>query len=174
MAGFRGQHLVLADNKRSFSDMAAVIEESVTINASIEKVWEMFIDLSCWRGWNTVLSVVSPAEKEPITAGKSFTCLMRPLAFAICLNPLAVEVLPHRKVVLSGNKFGIRARHEFLFDGNEEKATVTSRETFTGMPRALPGWIIVQRKIRKLTRSMLDDLKNAAEKSTLRQKALFG
>lgn len=145
--------------------MTAVIEESVRINANIERVWEIFIDLSRWRGWNTVLSVVSPIENGLITEGKSFTCVMRPLVFAVYLEPLAIEVLPCKKVVLSGNKFGIRARHEFLFNGNEEKTTVTSRETFTGIPPALPGWIFVQWKIKNLTRSMLQDLKHVAENS---------
>jgi hypothetical protein len=153
--------------------MTAVIEESVTISASIGKVWEMFIDLSCWSGWNTVLTVVSPGEKEPIAEGKSFVCLMRPFVFGVYLKPLAIEVLTLRKVVLSGTRFGIRARHEFLFDGNEEKTTVTSKETFAGIPQALPGWIFLQRKIKQLTRSMLHDLKNAAEHSTVEQKAMF-
>jgi hypothetical protein len=166
MAGFRRKHVAFFDHGTSFRDMTAVIEESVRINANIERVWEIFIDLSRWRGWNTALNVVSSIENGPIAEGKSFTCVMRPLVFAVHLKPLAIEVLPCKKVVLSGNKFGIRARHEFLFNGNKEKTTVTSRETFTGIPPALPGWIFVQRKIKKLTRSMLQDLKNAAEKST--------
>lgn len=141
-----------------------MIEESVTINASIEKVWKMFTDLSCWRGWNTVLTVVSTAEKGPIAQGKSFTCLMRPLAFAVVLEPLTMEVLAGRKIVLSGEKFGIRAIHEFLFDGNEAKTVLTSRETFTGTPLAMPGWTFLQRRLKQLTCVMLSDLKNAAEK----------
>jgi hypothetical protein len=163
MAGFRGDHVAFADHERSFAGMAAMIEESITINASIKKVWGMFIDLTCWREWNTVLTVVPPFEQGPIAEGESFTCVIRPLAFAVYLRPLASEVLPCKRVVLSGNKFGIRARHEFLFDGNEEHASVSSRETFTGVPPVLPGWVFVQRKIQKLTRTMLQDLKNAAE-----------
>jgi hypothetical protein len=140
-----------------------VIEESVTINAGIKKVWEMFIDLSCWREWNTVVTVVSSGGKGKIAEGTSFTCMILPLAFLLPLEPLAEEVVPCKKIILSGHRFGIRARHEFLFEGNEAKTTVTSRETFTGIPSVLPIWIFIEMRAKKLTGDMLRDMKIAAE-----------
>jgi hypothetical protein len=140
-----------------------VIEESVTINAGIEKVWEMFIDLSCWHKWNTVVTVVSSGEKGKIAEGTSFTCLILPLAFVVPLEPLAEEVVPFKRIILSGQMFGVRARHEYLFEGNEAKTTVTSRETFTGIPSVLPTWIFFEMRMKKLTGDMLRDLKTAAE-----------
>jgi hypothetical protein len=141
-----------------------VVEEAVTINANIKKVWEMFIDLSCWQKWNTVLTVASSGERGPIAKGKSFVCVMRPLAFGVHLEPRAEEVLPFKSIILSGHRFGVTARHEFLFDGNETRTLVISRETFTGILPALPGWFFLQHRIKELTRYMLRDLKIAAEK----------
>lgn len=140
-----------------------MIEETVTINAGIGKVWGIFIDLSCWHEWNTVLTVVSSGETGKITEGTSFTFLIRPFVFEVLLEPLAEEVAPGRKIVLSGRRFGVRARHEFFFDGNEAETTVISRETFTGIPCLFPTWIFVEDKMKKLTGDMLRDLKTTAE-----------
>jgi hypothetical protein len=140
-----------------------VIEETVAIDADVRRVWELFIDLSYWHAWNTILSAVTSGEGERITEGRRFTCLMRPLAFVVSLEPLAEEVLPFRHIILSGRRFGIRAKHEFLFEGNEAGTIVTSRETFTGILPALPGWVFLRWRIRRLTAQMLRDLKTAAE-----------
>lgn len=140
-----------------------MIEASVTINADAKKVWDMFIDLSSWHAWNTVLTVVSSGKKGKIAEGTSFTFLIRPLAFLVQLEPLAYEVVPGKKIVLTGHRFGICARHEFFFEGNEATTTLTSRETFTGLPSLLPTWIFVEKRMKKLTWDMLHDLKTAAE-----------
>jgi hypothetical protein len=157
-----GRREVKIDSPQHFAE--AGLEESVIIRASVKKVWEMFIDLSCWRKWNTVLTVASSDLNGAIAKGRSFSCLIRPFAFAIYLEPLAEEVLPYAKVLLTGRRFGITARHEFLFSGNAEKTVVTSRETFRGILPALPGWFFLEHRIRELTRCMLRDLKVAAEK----------
>jgi hypothetical protein len=100
MACFRGKDLVFVftDHEKFFSYTAAVIEESVTINAGIKKVWEMFTDLSCWHKWNTVVTVLSSGEKGKIAEGTSFTCLILPLAFLVPLEALAEEVVPCKKL----------------------------------------------------------------------------
>jgi uncharacterized protein YndB with AHSA1/START domain len=36
-----------------------IIEESIFINAPIDKVWQTFTDLTCWRQWNSVLNVTT-------------------------------------------------------------------------------------------------------------------
>jgi hypothetical protein len=140
-----------------------VIEETVTINADVQRVWKIFIDLSCWHEWNSVVTVLSSGKKGEIAEGASFTCMILPLAFLLQLEPLAEEVVPCKKIVLSGHSFGISARHEFLFEGNESETTVTSRETFRGILSLLPIWIYIEMRVKKLTGHMLRDMKIAAE-----------
>ena len=140
-----------------------MIEVTVTIDASINKVWELFVDLSRWREWNSVLAALSSGAGERIMQGKSFTFLIRSLAFVGPLKPLAEEVLPLKRIILTGSRFGIRARHEFSFEGNEAHTALVSRETFTGITPALPGWRFTQWGLKELTRHMLRDLKTAAE-----------
>jgi hypothetical protein len=143
-----------------------VIEETITIDAGTRTVWELFVDLSRWSLWNRTLTNVSSGEARRIEQGKPFTCLMRPLVCQVRLEPLAEEVLPSRRIILTGHRFGIRARHEFLFEGNETQTKVTSRETFRGILPGLPGWFFLRRRLEKLTVCMLRDLKAAAEMAT--------
>lgn len=160
MADTRAGHVVCAERERSESGEAAPIEETITINSSIKEVWEMFINLSCWHRWNTVMTVVSPAGR--IAEGKRFTFLMNPFV-TLRLSPVAEEVLYCARLTLSGHKFGLRARHEFFFEEREGKTVVTSRESFTGIMPSLPGWFLLRRRIKMLTGHMLRDLKIAAE-----------
>jgi hypothetical protein len=140
-----------------------VIEESVTIDAGITTVWELFIDLSRWQEWNRVVTVLSAGPTGKIAEGARYTFLIPGLAFLLPLHPLAETVVPGRIIVLSGQRVGIRARHEFRIEGGEATTTVSSRETFSGVMTVLPLWPLVEMRIRTLTGALLRDLKRAAE-----------
>lgn len=140
-----------------------IIEESVIILAGVRKVWETFVDLSCWENWNTVLGAVSNGPDGRIAGGSRFACVVRPFVLPVYFEPLVEEVVPCRKIIWTARKYGISARHEFLFDGDEERTTVMSRETFAGLPFMLAGRLFPAWRIRELTVSLLHDLKSAAE-----------
>ncbi len=139
-----------------------VIEETVVIHAGIEEVWKTFVDLSCWKDWNTVLEDVRPSTGK-IAEGRHLRCCMRPFAFPLHFDPVVSEVVRPERVVWSGRKYGIRARHEFIFKENNGDTTVTSRETFQGLPVIFSGLFFPAGRIRELTVLMLRDLKKAAE-----------
>jgi hypothetical protein len=141
-----------------------VIEESVLIHAPLEKVWETFTDLARYRAWNTVME--NPAFDVPqMRQGMGFRCSLRPFVFPVSIEPFVEELIPLKKIVMTGSKFCITARHEFLFEKSEEGVSVTSRESFGGITFvvfgfAFPGW-----RIRELTMDLLRDLKEEAERS---------
>jgi len=139
-----------------------VIEETVVIHAGIEKVWDNFTDLSCWRDWNTVLEDVKPSTGK-IAEGKHLRCWMRPFVFPLHFDPVISQVVRGERVVWSGRRYGISARHEFIFRKNNGDTTVTSRETFRGLPVIFQGLFFPAGRIRELTVVMLKDLKEAAE-----------
>jgi hypothetical protein len=139
-----------------------VIEESISINASVEKVWKTFTDLTCWVNWNSVLKDIA-AEHSTIQKGDTFTCSLRPFVFPVQFESLIEEVVPHERVVWSGSKYGIFARHVFIFQKTDDCVQVLSTETFKGitienLKFIFPGW-----RIRELTQSLLRDLKMASE-----------
>jgi len=69
----------------------------------------------------------------------------------------------HERVVWSGSKYGIFARHEFTFEMLEDHVRVISRETFKGMTMENMKFIFPAWRIRELTKSLLTDLKEASE-----------
>jgi hypothetical protein len=139
-----------------------LIEESVTINAPLERVWDVFTDLTCWSDWSTVITGIS-TETERITEGSSIKFCIRPFDIPVNLEPVIEEVVPHERIVWQGKKHGIVARHEFTFHAMDGVVTLTSSETFSGFFLSVLKLFFPKKKIRELALLMLNELKNAAE-----------
>ncbi len=140
-----------------------IIEESVHINASLNKVWALFTAIACWQDWNSVMKDVSSGSPS-IEKGGAFKFCLRPFIFPVNVEPFVEEVIPNKRVVWIGSKFGIFARHEFLFEESGGIVIVRSRESFGGMAVDSMPLIFPQRIIREMTKTLLMDLKKAAEK----------
>ncbi len=139
-----------------------VIEESVLITAPLEKVWDTFTDLTCWKEWSTVLTNVS-AESERLTEGKRFKFCIRPFDIPVHLEPVVEEIIPKKRIVWTGSKHGISARHEFIFQKKDGKVLLLSRETFSGIVIKPLKFLFPKRKIREISILMLKEVKAAAE-----------
>jgi len=139
------------------------IEHSVTINADINTVWDIFTDLTCWRNWSTVLGD-SSSEHERLTQGKRFKFCIRPFALPVHVEPVVEEVVPGERIIWSGKKYGIQARHEFIFSESNKSVQVLSREIFTARTFKKLLFHIPKKKLHELSIKMLDELKEAAEK----------
>lgn len=141
-----------------------IVEESVYIDADVRKVWETLTDLTCWAGWNTVLRDVG--ERTPRIAERtSISCTLRPFIVPLSLKLEIEEVMPYKRIVWRGRKYGLAARHEYLFSPKGRGVTVISREDFSGLPVLFGGLFFPKARIRQLTRTLLADLKKAAEAS---------
>lgn len=141
-----------------------IISESIVINAPLKRVWHTFNDLSCWKDWSTVVSNVTSDSKQ-LAEGKTFKFCIRPFTFPMNIEPVVEEVIPGQRVVWSGSKHGITARHEFHFAEQDGKTLLTSREVFrlNWMKRFF--FHIPRRRLHMLSLLMLQDLKHAAENS---------
>jgi len=139
-----------------------IIKESITINSTIEKVWETFTDLTCWVNWNTVIKNVKSTE-QLLMDGRSLKCTFRPFLFPIQVKIKIEEIAPHKHIIWVAKKKGLSARHEFIFQNSEKGIQVTSWESFTGLLVAGAGFLLPVRRMRNLTKTFLKDLKKAAE-----------
>jgi len=139
-----------------------VIKESIEICAPLGKVWDNFINLTCWVKWNTVMQNIRTNEQQ-LTSGKKLFCCFKPFFFPIRVNISVEEVIPYKRVVWSARKKGLFAYHEFDFRGNDSTVIVTSSEAFTGVLARGDGILLPKRKMVSLTRAFLYDLKRAAE-----------
>lgn len=140
-----------------------VIEESVLIEAEVDKVWETFTDLACWPEWSRAVTPLPGAETGRLEEGRRFRFCVRPFAFPVNFESRLGEVKPRERVVWYGRKYGVSARHEFTFKETSSGVLLTSRETFAGplMPVLAP--FFPAGRIRALAASMLRELKEAAE-----------
>jgi uncharacterized protein YndB with AHSA1/START domain len=140
------------------------IEHTVQIEADIDTVWNIFTDLTCWKEWSTVLGSTS-SELNTLTEGKRFKFCLRPFALPVHVEPVVEEVVPGKRIVWSGEKYGIHARHEFIFNESNMKVQVLSREIFrAGVIRRVL-FQFSKGKLHQLSVRMLNELKEAAEKA---------
>jgi len=140
------------------------VEESILIEASLERVWDTFTDLTCWKDWNTVLQDVLPVTRSIMEKGGRFRCRIRPFVLGIEFESRIEEIIPYSRVVWRGERFGISARHAFEFTAaGLNSVQVTSRETFEGPTTLVAGLLFPWRRIRRLTVAMLEDLKIESE-----------
>jgi uncharacterized protein YndB with AHSA1/START domain len=140
-----------------------MIEETILIHAPMERVWKTFTDLGCYGNWNTVMENLT-AESQEMKEKMKFRCSLRPFAFPVSIEPFIEELVPLKKIVLSGSKLGITARHEYVFDESAGGVFVTSRESFGGITFFALGPAFPEWRIRQLTRALLQELKAAAER----------
>ena len=140
-----------------------LIEESIVIHASLLKVWDTFTDITCWKDWNTVLRNVSPEKTEVLSEGGKVRFCIYPFHFPVYFEPEIEEVIPQRRVVWTSGKFGITARHEFIFREGGTGIVVTSREFFKGLSLKTIRFLFPRSRLVGLTVAFLKDLKTASE-----------
>jgi len=143
-----------------------LIIESILINAPLKQVWDTFTDLTCWQDWSTVFSNVS-SEAERLTEGKSFKFCIRPFSFPVHIEPVVKELVAGQRIVWTGTRHGITARHEFVFEEKNGKTLLTSREIFKLNRFKRLFFHIPQKRLHKLSVLMLNDLKYAVENSII-------
>ena len=142
-----------------------IIEETIDITATLARVWDVFMDLTCWAEWNTILTNISSPEAL-LTEGRHFSCSIRPYAFPISFQSKVVEVVPGKKIVWTGRKYGITSLHEYFFEDTGRGVTIRSRERFSGLLILPGGFFFPKQKIRHLNILFLHDLKRASEASS--------
>lgn len=139
-----------------------VIEESIIINAPIEKVWDIFTDLTCWKNWCSVIEDVS-SDGARLEEGNSFKCCIRPFDIPVNLEPVVEEIDPMHRIVWSGKKHGVSALHEFTFQMDGSGVLLTSREAFSGLFMSPLRFLFPKKKLQELSFRMLQEVKTAAE-----------
>ncbi len=139
-----------------------IIEHSIKINADIDTVWNIFVDLTCWQDWNGVITKVT-SDYDRLTEGKCLRFCINPFGLPVYIEPVVNELIPTQKIVWSGRKYGIRARHEFLFSGEDNAVLLSSREEFRVNPLSNLYLRITMKKLHQMSIEMLHQLKEASE-----------
>ncbi|MGQ9569470.1 MAG: hypothetical protein ACUVUQ_01245 [Thermodesulfovibrionales bacterium] len=139
-----------------------VIEESILIHAEIDKVWDTFTNLTCWKDWNTVMRNVC-SYYDSLSHGCEISCSFHPFFFPVKARIQIEEVIPYKLIVWSAKKKSFYAQNKFYFQCCEKGTIVTSRETYSGPLVRFFGSLLPERKLRSLIKTFLIDLKKASE-----------
>jgi hypothetical protein len=140
-----------------------LIEETIVINADMERVWRTFNDLTCWKDWSETIQDMSSEGTTSLRQGDRLQFCIRPFSVPINVRPTVGEVIPREKISWHGTKFGIHSEHEYVFRELDRAVEVTSRERFSGIGMKAAGFAFPKKTIRELRVAVLRELKRAAE-----------
>lgn len=141
-----------------------VFEKSILIDAPLHTVWDTITTIVNWKNWSAVMTDVS-YESERLSKGKSFSFRMGLFDIPIYIRLTVDEIIPESRIVWTGSKYGVLARHEFTFQCKENKVQLASRETFSGISMKLFRFFFPEKKIHELSTNLLKEIREAAERA---------
>jgi uncharacterized protein YndB with AHSA1/START domain len=136
---------------------AARSQATITIDAPIDRVWALVVDVDHWPDWNKAVGAAH--LKGPVAKGSVFEWKSGGLAIRSTFQ----DVAPMRRLSWTGQTIGTRAVHAWAFVTTDKGVVVTTTETFDGwLPAILPG--VMQKTLDDTLPALLTSLKAAAEK----------
>jgi uncharacterized protein YndB with AHSA1/START domain len=111
------------------SQAPLVARKEIFIQASPDKVWGIQTDINSWKEWQQGIS--RSQMNGALAVGTSFQWTSGGFAVTSTLQ----EVQPMRRIAWTGNAFGSKARHIWMFKPQGEGTLVTTEES-------MEGWLI--------------------------------
>ena len=141
-----------------------ILHEAVVIHAPLETVWDVFSSVEHWKKWNPVCRECRLETGDAaMRAGACISFELRPLLIPMRIAPVVTTCEAGRRIIWSGSKWGIHARHTFNFEETADGVKLESIEAFSG-PMLWPARLIgIPRRLRQLTGQLLDAVKHTAE-----------
>jgi len=140
-----------------------IIQATIQINASLQRVWEVFADISNWDDWNPVCRECRFEAGHSLVKGACISFELNPVVLPIRIAPVVEHCEPGKKVVWAGSRMGIHAVHEFYFEENESGVELKSIEHFKGPMLMFAKMIFLPSRLHALTLKLLNAIKLEAE-----------
>lgn len=140
-----------------------ILQEEITINAPLSRVWQVFVNIEAWREWNTVCHDCCFVAGQEIVPGACVAFTLKPYYLPIKIEPRVTKCEAYREVVWEGQRFGVHAVHRFAFAEENGQVVLRSIEEFGGPLLCLARLLGVHRRLQRLSRQLLEDIKRAAE-----------
>ncbi|MFF7885106.1 SRPBCC family protein [Streptomyces sp. NPDC020794] len=101
---------------------------STTIDAPLERVWDLHTDIDAWPSWN---ADVDQAKLDgPLLPGTSFSWRTHGLDITSTVR----EIVPGERLVWGGPAGGIEGVHVWTFEQTGGQVTVHTEESWSGAP----------------------------------------
>jgi uncharacterized protein YndB with AHSA1/START domain len=107
-----------------------IARKEIFIQASPNKVWEIQTNINAWKDWQPGIS--RSQLNGVLTVGALFQWTSGGFAVTSTLQ----EVEPKRRIAWTGNAFGSKAKHVWVFKPQGDGTRVTTEES-------MEGWLIV-------------------------------
>ena len=105
-----------------------IAHHEIAIDASLDVVWELFVDVEAWPSWNP--DITSVVLERPIAAGASF----RWETVGISIRSTIYAMTERAMLLWGGPTVGILGVHQWLFIETADGVLVRTRESWTGEP----------------------------------------
>lgn len=141
------------------------LTSSIEIAAPRTTVWNVFTDIERWTEWCSVCLAASVAPGFDWSPEQRIGLKFRMLGISVPFNVAITEVETENRIAWASTKFTITAVRTFSFvETAPGITTVTDHKLFTSP--ALPLRLFYPRPlIRRMTESMLADLKTECERA---------
>jgi hypothetical protein len=141
-----------------------IIAASITIDAPMNTVWEVFTDITNWEEWNPVCRECRLEEGAAMGSGSCFSFELNPIIIPIRIRAVIEHFEPAKKVVWSGSRLGIHANHTFTFNEKNRRVEIQSEESFSGPLLIFARLIGIPSRLHALSVRLLEAIKQEAEK----------
>jgi uncharacterized protein YndB with AHSA1/START domain len=107
---------------------AVVVHRDVVINAPIDRIWQLHVDVDGWSRWQT--DIDSARSDGPLAVGSTFHWTTAGLS--IDSTVYAIDA-PHR-ILWGGPAHGIVGVHQWTFTADGDTTIVRTEESWDGEP----------------------------------------
>jgi uncharacterized protein YndB with AHSA1/START domain len=147
------------------------VSSTIDISATSQLVWEVFTDIHRWNQWNPLIIGVTSISGGNIWApGGAFAMRYKTEFTPIqaTTHSFVQQVLPGRRVVLTGNLLGSRGTMTYDFRPFGPKTIVSATEVFAETDSDYRNYVIsstTERLLRVLLRGLKDYVEGIGHKA---------
>jgi uncharacterized membrane protein len=107
-------------------------EKAIEINAPVDKVWKLMLDIPSWPRWFPTLKAAGMISGQPLAQGSVFYFKLGLVGPAMNMKVTITASEPNKRVAWAGGMLGVRGWHSFDFQAQGNKTRVISKEALTG------------------------------------------
>lgn len=115
----------LAKEGKINPDASVRDSQSIIINAPIEKVWAVFLNMSDWPNWN---SDIKSIKVDEVKVGTHFSWN----AGGATIKSTIRQIIDQELISWTGTSMGIKAIHVWKFEADGDQTIVTTEESMQG------------------------------------------
>jgi hypothetical protein len=133
------------------------VEFTMDVQAKSERLWDVLTDVQIWTHWMET-PYAKLVTSGPLGEGSKFSAKLGGIKWKLSV----IKARRPEKICWMGQRFGVKAIHEWEFFEGPEKTRVITRESMSGWILLLT-YPLIKARLSKYDAKWLADLKTRAE-----------